>query len=277
MNVIYTNTASILKKMSLLGFSCLRRMKFVTSNFYHILNIKNTADYSFHQSLIPAWAMFESQRFISSSTLSAPATLSSLSLVTSFTNHTNYSYVSSYLPISLQLSFIFLTSWICHSLFWLTFSRSLLALKFAQSSNRRKSTSTQDDKTAASSPPIPSLDNKAFPSSGNYENELMNPMELSNNIKHGAAATNIRDGDNKNLTKDLMYFTRDDDLSNSFVGASIAPFPKEVCDVLLEPLATCDIEIKPGKTISLILSFSTNKKVRRPLISSWDKISPHPQ
>lgn len=35
--------------------------------------------------------------------------------------------------------------------------------------------------------------------------------------------------------------------SSSFYGLSTEPFPKEVADILLEPINPDDVEIKPGK------------------------------
>jgi hypothetical protein len=36
------------------------------------------------------------------------------------------------------------------------------------------------------------------------------------------------------------------DWSKSYHGLSVAPFPKEISDVLLQPIEPEDVEIKPG-------------------------------
>ena len=77
-------------------------------------------------------------------------------------------------------------------------------------------------------------------------------LESVNNPANSTSQTSKVDTDPVDILPDLKGSDGTTDWSRSYAGLSVQPFPKEVADILQNPLDPLDVEIKPGtsETIS---------------------------
>jgi len=71
-------------------------------------------------------------------------------------------------------------------------------------------------------------------------------LESLNNLANSTSQTSKNDTDPVDILSDLKGNDGATDWSRSYAGLSVQPFPKEVADILQNPIEPLDVEIKPG-------------------------------